>query len=166
MNAGIAHRNIPHLVFSTAVLAFALGLFTASGPAHAMHPEGVLKTTWDGVAIKGYDPVAYFTMGRAVKGSQELAYEWLKAKWQFANAEHRDRFAADPLKYAPQYGGYCSNVHIVNGNADINPTAWRIVKERLYLFYSEPKAAEWVQDESAVTESRAEWEQVKAGLGQ
>lgn len=159
-------KHAIHPILTSFVLVSALGLLTAIGPAHASHPEGVLKTAWDGVAIKGYDPVAYFTMGRAVKGSQEFAYEWLKSKWHFANAEHRDRFAADPLKYAPQYGGYCSDVHIVNGNADINPTAWRIVKDRLYVFYSELKAAEWVQDESAVTESEAAWEQVKAGLGQ
>jgi YHS domain-containing protein len=59
-----------------------------------------------GIAIKGYDTVAYFTMGKPVKGSDQFSHEWSGAKWIFANREHRDLFAADPDKYAPQYGGY------------------------------------------------------------
>jgi YHS domain-containing protein len=60
----------------------------------------------DGIAIKGYDPVAYFTMGKPVKGSDQFTYEWKGAKWQFSSREHLDLFSADPDKYAPQYGGY------------------------------------------------------------
>jgi hypothetical protein len=59
-----------------------------------------------GVAIKGYDTVAYFTDGRAVKGNAEFETLWQDARWQFSSAEHRDMFIADPERYAPQYGGY------------------------------------------------------------
>ena len=59
-----------------------------------------------GVAIKGYDTVAYFTEGRAVRGSAEFETLWQDARWHFANAEHRDMFKADPERYAPQYGGF------------------------------------------------------------
>jgi len=59
-----------------------------------------------GVAIKGYDTVAYFTEGRAVKGTAAFETLWQDARWQFASAEHRDMFKADPEHYAPQYGGY------------------------------------------------------------
>ena len=59
-----------------------------------------------GVAIKGYDTVAYFTQGRAMKGKSEFSYDWNDAKWYFATAENRDLFAADPEHYAPKYGGY------------------------------------------------------------
>jgi YHS domain-containing protein len=59
-----------------------------------------------GVAIKGYDTVAYFTAGKPVKGDEQFAYEWNGAKWLFSSTKHRDLFAADPEKYAPQYGGY------------------------------------------------------------
>ena len=59
-----------------------------------------------GIAIKGYDTVAYFTEGRAVKGESKFSYEWNDAKWYFKNAEHRDQFASDPERYAPKYGGY------------------------------------------------------------
>jgi YHS domain-containing protein len=60
----------------------------------------------EGIAIKGYDPVAYFTMSKPVKGSDEFTYEWKGAKWQFSSKEHLALFSADPDKYAPQYGGY------------------------------------------------------------
>jgi len=59
-----------------------------------------------GVAIKGYDPVAYFTEGEAVKGKRTFSYVWNEAKWYFASAANRDLFASDPERYAPQYGGY------------------------------------------------------------
>lgn len=60
----------------------------------------------DGVAIKGFDPVAYFTDGKPVKGSDQFPYEWNGAKWLFSSQEHLDLFSSDPDKYAPQYGGY------------------------------------------------------------
>ena len=163
MKTKITHRSL-RLV--PVILALALGLFTVIGPAHAMHPSGVINDTWDGVAIKGYDPVAYFTMGRAVKGSEEFTHEWLETKWLFANAEHRDLFAADPLSYVPQYGGYCSDATFVDDKADVNPTAWRIVSGRLYLFYSEPGAATWSENDYTVKKADAAWEHVKAGLAQ
>jgi YHS domain-containing protein len=59
-----------------------------------------------GVAIKGYDPVAYFTEGEPVKGKGEFSYSWNEAKWYFASKANRDLFASDPERYAPQYGGY------------------------------------------------------------
>ena len=71
----------------------------------AMAFEEVNKTFF-GVAIKGYDTVAYHTEGRAVKGSSKFSHKWNDAKWYFSNADNRDVFAADPERYAPQYGGY------------------------------------------------------------
>lgn len=60
----------------------------------------------DGVAIKGYDPVAYFTERKPVKGSDKYEYVWMGAKWRFASAVNRDMFQKQPEKYAPQFGGY------------------------------------------------------------
>jgi YHS domain-containing protein len=59
-----------------------------------------------GVAIKGYDPVAYFTDNRAVKGKSEYAYDWNEASWYFSTPENRDLFAVNPKKYAPNHGGF------------------------------------------------------------
>ncbi|GAB4388094.1 MAG: hypothetical protein Kow0025_05280 [Thermodesulfovibrionales bacterium] len=88
----------------TLFLALTLALFALSCQrASGIEP---INTTAGGVAIKGYDTVAYFLDGMPVKGSAEYEYAWKGAKWRFASAEHRDLFASDPEKYAPQYGGY------------------------------------------------------------
>jgi YHS domain-containing protein len=65
-----------------------------------------VNTNFFGVAIKGYDPVAYFTDGEAVKGKRNFSHNWNEAKWYFATAANRDLFASDPERYAPKYGGY------------------------------------------------------------
>ena len=59
-----------------------------------------------GVAIDGYDPVAYFTHSKALRGSEVFTHYWNDAEWRFINAEHRDLFAANPIKYAPRHGGF------------------------------------------------------------
>jgi YHS domain-containing protein len=92
-----------------------------------------VNVTKEGLAIKGYDPVAYFTEGRPVKGKKEFQYEWKGAKWRFASAEHRDLFKSNPDRYAPQYGGYCAYAISQGKIADIDPYAWNIVNGKLYL---------------------------------
>ena len=84
-------------------------------------------------AIRGYDPVAYFTQGKPVKGSREYTHQWNGATWRFASAQNRERFAAAPAKYAPQYGGYCA-YGVASGYAvKIEPDAWSVVDGKLYL---------------------------------
>ncbi len=78
-------------------------LIVAPIPAWAKSP---VNKNWRGLAIKGYDPVAYFTLGKPVAGKQEFEYIWQDAKWRFANEDHLNLFTSDPEKYAPQYGGY------------------------------------------------------------
>jgi len=68
--------------------------------------KSAVNASDEGIAIKGYDPVAYFTMSKPVKGSDQYTYEWNGAKWLFSSREHLDLFTANPEKYAPQYGGY------------------------------------------------------------
>ena len=64
-------------------------------------------SSW-GKAIRGYDPVAYFTEGKPVEGDGDFTHRWMDAKWYFASAANRDAFAKNPESYAPQYGGYCA----------------------------------------------------------
>ena len=68
--------------------------------------KDAINTNWWGVALKGYDTVAYFTDGKPVKGEKDFEYAWKGAKWRFASQKHLDMFKSDPEKYAPQYGGY------------------------------------------------------------
>jgi len=74
-------------------------------PAHAS-AKSPINANWRGLAVKGYDPVAYFTLNKPVEGKKEFEYKWHGATWRFANENHLNRFKADPEKYAPQYGGY------------------------------------------------------------
>ena len=69
-------------------------------------PKSPINVNGDGVAIKGYDPVAYFTLSRPAKGLKEYQFKWNNAKWLFANNEHMALFQENPDKFAPQYGGY------------------------------------------------------------
>ena len=97
-------------------------------------------------AIRGYDPVAYFTQSRPVKGSREFTHPWKGATWRFASAENRDRFAAAPEKYAPQYGGYCA-YGVASGYAvKIEPEAWSVVDGKLYLNYDRSVQKSWQAD--------------------
>jgi YHS domain-containing protein len=97
-------------------------------------------------AIRGYDPVAYFTQSRPVKGSREFTHRWNGATWRFASAENRDRFAAEPEKYAPQYGGYCA-YGVASGYAvKIEPDAWSLVDGKLYLNYDRSVQKTWQSD--------------------
>ena len=73
---------------------------------NAGSPKKKINTNWLGVAIKGYDSVAYFTEGRPVKGKKEIEYKWQGAKWRFSSAANREKFAANPAAYAPKYGGF------------------------------------------------------------
>jgi hypothetical protein len=102
--------------------------------------------TAKGVAIRGYDPVAYFTQARPVEGDAAITTVWEGATWRFATAEHRDLFIAAPTRYAPQYGGFCAWAAAGNYFAPVDPTAWRIVEGRLYLNYDKSVQRMWEKD--------------------
>jgi hypothetical protein len=99
-----------------------------------------------GVAIKGYDPVAYFTQSKPVKGSPNFTHQWMGATWQFASAEDRDMFAKEPEKFAPKYGGYCAYGVSQGHTAPIDPEAWTIIEGKLYLNYSQGVKKTWSGD--------------------
>jgi YHS domain-containing protein len=95
-------------------------------------PIAAVNTT-DGIALKGYDPVAYFTVGEPTPGMDQYNYRWKGAVYRFASAENLERFKADPEKYLPQYGGYCAYAMSIDRIADISPNRWAIVGDKLYL---------------------------------
>ncbi len=117
-------------------LAAALPLF-AAGSAEPINKDK------QGVAIQGYDPVAYFTQSKPVKGSSAFTHQWMNSTWWFASAEDRDLFAKDPEKYAPQFGGYCAYGVSQNHTAPIDPEAWTVIDVKLYLNYSQGVKKTW-----------------------
>ena len=90
-------------IFSLCAVMILGALMIFPSPVWAKDP---INKNWKGLAIKGYDPVAYFELGKPVKGKSEFEYKWEGAKWRFSNSEHLNLFMANPEKYAPQYGGY------------------------------------------------------------
>ena len=99
-----------------------------------------------GVALRGHDPVAYFTEGRPRRGDPALAADWGCARWLFATAANRDAFLAAPERYAPQYGGFCAWAVAQGYRAPIVPEAWRIVDGKLYLNASRSVQRRWERD--------------------
>jgi len=86
------------------------------------------------LAIGGYDPVAYFTEGKATRGSPDIEHEWDEHRYRFARAEHRELFKADPVRYAPQFANYCAIALSRGEVVEANPEHWVISNSRLYIF--------------------------------
>jgi hypothetical protein len=113
-------------------------------PGRAWAADEVFATA-DG-AIRGYDPVAYHTEGKPVRGLPGITHAWNGATWHFASRGNRDRFAADPERYAPRYGGFCAYGTSQGYKVSTDPYAFAIVDGRLYLNYSKPVQFTWRLD--------------------
>jgi len=115
-----------------------------------------LLAATDGVqlAIKGYDPVAYFTLGNPTRGVPEIAYEWDEHRYHFARAEHRELFKADPVRYAPQFADFCTMALTRGKVVEANPEYWLISGGNLFIF-SQPIGPELFQQAQAENLSKA-----------
>jgi enamine deaminase RidA (YjgF/YER057c/UK114 family) len=113
------------------------------------------------LSISGYDPVAYFTDGKAVQGKPEFEYVWRKLRWRFASGEHRDLFIKEPRRYAPQYDGYCAMGVALDGAAHkdtVDPEAWAIVDGKLYLVHTNYFLEKWrEQARENIKRADADW---------
>jgi YHS domain-containing protein len=90
------------------------------------------------VALKGYDPVSYFTDGKPQQGSAQFTFAFDDTVYWFVTADHREKFAGDPERYAPQFDGYCA-VQLSRGvKAEADPEAWTITDGKLYVFSGKP----------------------------
>jgi len=128
------------LVISVALLFCCVGYSFAEAKSE-------INKNWRGLAIKGYDPVAYHTTGEPLEGSSQFEIEWKDATWRFASEGNRDLFKANPGNYAPRYGGYCAWAVSRGYTANVDPeNAWSVVDGKLYLNYSAAVKETWEQD--------------------
>ena len=119
-------------------------LAAASLPPAAIAAQSQINTLEsNGVAIKGYDPVAYFTEGAPRKGRAEFSADHAGAKWHFASAANKALFEADPAKYTPAYGGYCAYGVASGYLVKIDPDAWAVRDGKLYLNYDRSVQKSW-----------------------
>ena len=128
MNSGLKINTLKFGVISS-LSAWAFGLFSI-GNVFAIEP---INRNSEGVALKGYDAVAYFAEGKPIMGKKEFEFQWMGVKWYFSSAANRTLFINHPESYAPQYGGYCAYAVSKGHTADISPKAWKIVDNKLYL---------------------------------
>lgn len=111
--------------------------------AVAMANPPVETGTFNNKAIYGYDPIGYWTENKAVKGDEKFIYSWRGADWYFASEENMNTFISDPIKWAPQYGGYCAYAMSDNRLVGIDEDAFTIYEGKLYLNYSMSVSREW-----------------------
>ena len=145
-------------------IAIAIVAAVVAGPANAASdPAPQVSVDANGVAIRGYDPVAYFTIGRPTRGSPEHQLQWHGATWRFASATSLQAFQADPQRYAPQFGGYCAWAVSQGYTAKGDPNAWKIVGGKLYLNYDKRVQSTWEKAaEANIVKADANWPKVLA----
>ena len=127
-------RRAMKIAVIATIAASAFGLHASA--QKAPQTPAVFTEIIKGVAVGGYDPVAYFTDGKPIAGKPEITLLHDGAIWRFANEANRDAFKAEPAKHAPQYGGYCAWA-VANGyTAKGDPKAWTVAGGKLYLNYN------------------------------
>ncbi len=150
-------RQVLKMAGGGAVLLIAV----ASGfPALAAN-DRIYTGLVSGVAVGGYDAVAYFTEKKPVRGSKDITAKHAGVTWRFASNANRDAFVADPGRYAPQYGGYCAWA-VANGyTAKGDPNAWSVVDGKLYLNFSKSVRRQWSKDiPGNISKGDANWPSV------
>lgn len=142
-----SHRMERRQVLALAIGA-AAGLAAWRSPALAFDPAATSPVNVDksGLAIRGYDPVAYFTVGKPTKGNVSFSASHKGATYHFASAANRDAFVKEPEKYAPQFGGFCAMGTALERKFDGDPNLWRIVDGKLFLNVAEPAHKRWQSD--------------------
>lgn len=135
------------ILFLAAIIStWCLAFVSCAGPAAPINADK------NGIALKGYDPVAYFTVGKPVKGQKEYQFEWKNTKWFFSSSENLAQFQKNPEHYAPQYGGYCAYAVSRGTTADIDPESWAIVNRKLYLNLNKEVQNTWNKDRAGYIE--------------
>jgi YHS domain-containing protein len=116
----------------TAAAALVLGIALGGGPSEA---EDTPEEAKPRLALKGYDPVAYFTEGRPVQGNEKFEYAWDGVRYRFASEQHLSMFRGDPDRFAPQFAGSCAMGMSKGVKVEANPENWLISDGRLFVFY-------------------------------
>jgi YHS domain-containing protein len=142
--------DMPSKIITTAGAVLVLAMLTAPG-VRAESAGDVNQI--DGIALHGFDPVAYFTQNKAVKGEAEFTAQYKGVTYEFASKEDQATFQANPAKYVPQYGGFCAFAVSKGVKADIDPHAFAINDGKLYVNYSEKALQAYQGDVKGNTEN-------------
>ena len=113
--------------------------------------------SFQGLAIQGFDPVAYFTDGKPVLGDATISASFDGATYHFASLGHKAAFEADPARYVPQYGGYCAYAAAQGAKAPIEPEQFTIADGKLYLNFNADVRQRWLQDQASFSSAADAW---------
>lgn len=158
------NRYISKFVAAAILSAAPLAVLAISAPAQAGVPGSTseINTDQQGLALRGYDPVAYFDSGKPTHGVQSLSVSFGGARYLFASIAHRKAFLADPTKYVPEFGGFCAVGTAFGEKVDTDPETGQVVGGKLYL-NNGPKALELFNKDQVGTIAKADsnWPVVK-----
>lgn len=113
------------------------------------------------VSLKGYDPVSYFTDGRPVKGSAAINYDFDDTRYLFSSQKNRERFVSSPDRYTPQFTGLCTTGLALGARAEADPSVWKIIDGKLYVFSSAQAREKFEQDPSMLAKAQHHWSRLR-----
>ena len=155
----MAFRNKKSIFFIIIIIAIPVGFMAINKIAPVgWNLFGSVFAT-NGVAIDGYDPVAYHIRGKELKGDPEHSIVWNGVIWQFDSADNKTLFQADPKRYAPKFGGYCAIAISKGVTAKVNPKIWHIENSKLFLFFNEDARNDFINKigDGVIEISEEEW---------
>lgn len=155
-------RRLARAVFAALALVLALGAFSAAAAQNHVNVTNGLTLAKAPLAIHGYDPVAYFTEGRAVIGKAAFTATHDGAAYRFSSQANKDAFERNPERYVPQYGGFCAFGVSVGAKFDGDPTLWKVVDNKLYLNLNPQIQEKWQQDVSGnIAKADQHWKRIR-----
>lgn len=144
------------------VAAAVLGASPSLAADHHVNTTAGLTLAGAPLALRGFDPVAYFTEGKPVLGKTSIVAKHDGAVYQFASEENQRRFEKDPARYAPQYGGFCAYGASLGAKFDGDPTAFKIVDGKLYLNLNQEIQAKWGEDVAGnISKASQQWKRIR-----
>lgn len=146
------------IVVTLLVMVISFAIYNHISPlSWGMHGK-VNQAVFSDEAINGYDPVAYFTQNKAVKGVRNFSYKWNGATWYFSSRNNLNAFKNNPGSYAPQFGGYCAYAVSKGFTANTDPNAFKVIDGKLYLCADQKYLKEWLKDgEENLKKSQGNW---------
>ncbi len=138
--------NILRKLFAAFALMSSLVIAGTANAGTVTNISNGLTILGSGLAVHGYDVIAYFTKGEPAIGRAKFSATYNDATYRFASKAHLDTFEDDPKKFVPQYGGYCAYGVSVRAKFDGDPRLWKIVDGKLYLNLNEDIQRSWEKD--------------------
>ena len=151
------------LIVTSMLAAFAVTVATPMA-AQAQDQSSTAAVNFDaqGIALQGFDPVAYFTLKAPTLGKATYSHTFEGATYRFSSEENLKKFKAHPAKYAPQFGGFCAMGVVLEKKLDGDPQAWRVVDDKLYLNVNKDIQKKWLEDVPGhIAKAGKNWPEIK-----